>query len=303
MRRTSPHMSYKARAGGRPLDFHSKLRKEEGNIMPIARRSVITIQPTTRIKDAAEIMVKNKVRRLPVVDPGTKRMIGILITRDVLDFLGGGEKSKIIQNRFKGNFLAAINDAVRTIMSEKVVCGTSTMSVNDVAQLLWKTGMGGAPIVDENQRVVGIVSERDFVAFTPAVTGTQVGYHMTRNVITAEPELQIKEAAKKMVSLGVRRLPVVQARAFVGIVTSVDILRYFGSSKIFEYMSTNRVDEAMSVGVEAIMARNVLTVAPNTDVGEAARLMIERGCGGLPVVEGDELVGIITERDILGLLI
>ena len=303
MRRPSPHMSYKSRAGGRPLDFHSRLRKEEGNIMSIARRSVITIQPTTRIKDAAEIMVKNKVRRLPVVDPGTKRMIGILITRDILDFLGGGEKSKIIQNRFKGNFLAAINDAVRTIMSEKVVCGTSAMSVNDVAQLLWKTGMGGAPIVDENQRVVGIVSERDFVTFTPAVTGTQVGYHMTRNVISAEPELQIKEAAKKMVSLGVRRLPVVEARVLVGIITSVDILRYFGTGKMFEYMSTNRVDEAMSIGVEDIMTRDVLTTTPNTDVGEAARLMVERGCGGLPVVEGDELVGIITERDILGLLI
>ena len=296
-------MSYKSRAGGRPLDFHSRLRKEEGNIMPIARRSVITIQPTTRIKDAAEIMVKNKVRRLPVVDPGTKRMIGILITRDILDFLGGGEKSKIIQNRFKGNFLAAINDAVRTIMSEKVVCGTSAMSVNDVAQLLWKTGMGGVPIVDENQRVVGIVSERDFVTFTPAVTGTEVGYHMTRNVTSAEPELQIKEAAKKMVSLGVRRLPVVEARVLVGMVTSVDILRYFGTGKMFEYMSTNRVDEVMSVGVEDIMTRDVLTVTQNTDVGEAARLMVERGCGGLPVVEGDELVGIITERDILGLLI
>jgi CBS domain-containing protein len=303
MRRPSPHMSYKSRAGGRPLDFHSRLRKEEGNIMSLARRSVITIQPTTRIKEAAELMVKNKVRRLPVVDPGTKRMIGILITRDILDFLGGGEKSKIIQIRFKGNFLAAINDAVRTIMSEKVICGTSTMSVNDAAQLLWKTGMGGAPILDENQRVVGIVSERDFVTFTPAVTGTQVGYHMTRNVITAEPELQIKEAAKKMVSLGVRRLPVVEARALVGIITSVDILRYFGTSKMFEYMSTNRVDEAMSVGVEDTMTRDVLTTTPNTDVGEAARLMVEHGCGGLPVIEGDELVGIITERDILELLI
>jgi CBS domain-containing protein len=296
-------MSYKARARGRPIDFHSRLRREEGNIMLIARRNVITIQPTTRIKDAAEIMVKNKVRRLPIVGPGTRRMIGILTTRDILDFLGGGEKFKIIQNRFRGNFLSAINDAVRTIMSEKVVYGTSTMSVNEVAQLLWKTGMGGAPIVDVNQRVIGIVSERDFVAFTPAVTGTQVGYHMTRNVISAEPELQIKEAAKKMVFLGVRRLPVVEARALVGIITSVDILRYFGTSKMFEYMSTNRVDEAMSVGVGDIMTRDVLTVTPDTDVGEAARLMVERGCGGLPVVEGDELVGIITERDILGLLV
>ncbi len=296
-------MSYKARQRGRPLDFHSKLRREEGSIIPIARRNVITIQPTTRIKDAAELMVKNKVRRLPVVDPGTRRLIGIVTTRDILDFLGGGERFKIIQNRFGGNFFAAINDAARVIMSEKVVYGTSMMSVTDVARLLWQTGVGGAPIVDERQQVVGIVSERDFISSVPPATGINVGYHMTRKVITAEPELQIREAAKRMVSMGVRRLPVVQARALVGIVTSVDILRYFGTGKMFEYMLTNRVDEAMSVGVDAIMTRNVLTVAPETDVGEAARLMVERGCGGLPVVEGDELVGIITEHDLLGLLI
>jgi len=59
----------------------------------------------------------------------------------------------------------------------------------------------------------------------------------------------------------------------------------------------------MSVGVEEIMTRDVLTVAPGTDVGEAAGLMRERGCGGLPVIERDELEGIITERDMLELLI
>ena len=271
--------------------------------MPIAKRTVITIPPTTRIKDAVELMVKNKIRRLPVVDPGTKRLIGIITTRDILDFLGGGERFKIIQNRFKGNFLSAINAAVRTIMSEKITFGTSTMSVTDAARLLWNSGMGGAPIVDEKQQIVGIVSERDFVSLVPPVAGAQVGYHMTRNVITADPELQIKEAAKRMVSMGVRRLPVVEAKALVGIVTSVDILRYFGTSKMFEYMSTNRVDEAMSIGVDTIMTRDVVTVTSETDLGEAACLMVERGCGGLPVIDGDELVGIVTEHDLLGLLI
>jgi CBS domain-containing protein len=294
-------MGYKSR-DRRPLEFESRLHKEEGNIMPIARRNVITVPPTTRIKDAAELMVRQKVRRLPIVDPGTKRLIGILTTRDIVNFLGGGEKFKIIQNKFKGNFLAAVNDQVRTIMSEKVVYGTQDMSIANVANLLLKTGMGGAPIVDERGHVVGMVSERDFAAYVPLSTGTTVSYHMKRSVITAEPELQIQEAARRMISKGVRRLPVVRFLELVGIVTSVDILKYFGTSKMFEYMATGRVDEAMSMGVETIMTRDPLTVSPGTDIGEAAQLMVERGCGGLPVVDGDELVGIITERDMLELL-
>lgn len=294
-------MGYKSRDRG-PLEFESRLRKEEGNIMPIARRNVITATPTMRIKDAAELMVRQKVRRLPITDPGTKRLIGILTTRDIVNFLGGGEKFKIIQNKFKGNFLAAVNDQIRTIMSEKVVYGTYDMSIADVANLLLKTGMGGAPIVDEHNHVVGMVSERDFVAYVPPSAGTTVSYHMTRNVVTAEPELQIREAARRMISKGVRRLPVVRFRELIGIVTSVDILRYFGTSKMFEYMATGKVDEAISMGVETIMTRDLLTVTPGTDIGEAARLMVERGCGGLPVVEGDELVGIITERNMLELL-
>jgi len=271
--------------------------------MPIARRNVITAPPTTRIKDATELMVKQKIRRLPITDPGTRRLIGILTTRDIVNFLGGGEKFKIIQNKFRGNFLAAVNDQVRTIMSEKVVHGTHDMSIADVANLLLKTGMGGAPIVDEQGHVVGMVSERDFASYVPALAGTNVSYYMTRNVVTAEPELQIREVARRMISRGVRRLPVVRFRELVGMVTSMDILKYFGTNKMFEYMATGRVDEAISRGVETIMTRDILTVAPETDIGEAARLMVDRGCGGLPVVEGDELVGIVTERDMLELLV
>ncbi len=270
--------------------------------MPIARRKVITIPKTTSIKDAAKTMVEHKVRRLPVTDPGTLRLIGVLITRDIIDFLAG-EKSSIIRRKFKGNFLAAINSSVRTIMSEKVVRGTTDMSIADVARLMLKTGVGGVPIVDEHEHVAGMVSERDFVRLAPAHAGAPVSYHMTRWVVTAEPKLQIGGAARRMISRGVRRLPVVSDEKLIGIVTSVDILRYLGTSRMFGYMATGRIDEAMSIGIDTIMTRDVLTVTPETDIGEAAKLMVERGCGGLPVVENDKLVGIITERDMLELLV
>lgn len=238
-----------------------------------------------------------------MTSPGTKKLMGIIRTRDIINFLGGGEKFRIVQEKLKGNFFAAANEPVRTIMSEQVIHGTTDMSIIDAARLLLRTGVGGMPILDERGRIAGIVSERDFVSYVPATTGTPVSYHMTRHVISAEPELQIREAAQRMISRGVRRLPVVRERELVGIVTSVDILRYFGTSKVFEHMVSQRLDEAMSVDVEEIMTRDVLTATPETDLGEAARLMRERGCGSLPVVEQNELEGIITEHDLLELLI
>lgn len=298
--RRFPH--YKSIKRG-PLAFESKLHREEGNIMPLARKTVITVPPTTRIKDAAELMVERGVRRLPVASPGTKKLMGIVRTRDIIDFLGGGEKFRIVQVKLKGNFFAAANEPVRTIMSERVIHGTTDMSIIDAARLLLRTGAGGVPILDGREQIAGIVSERDFISYVPATTGTPVSYHMTRHVITAGPELQIREAARRMISRGVRRLPVVRERELVGIVTSVDILQYFGTSKVFEHMLSQRLDEAMSVGIKEIMTRDVLTVAPETDLGEAAGLMRERGCGCLPVIERGELRGIITERDMLELLI
>ncbi len=271
--------------------------------MPLAKKPVITIQPTIGIKNAAEVMVKHNVRRLPVVEPGTKKLIGILRTRDIIDFLGGGEKHKIIKVKFKDNFFAAVNEPVRTIMSKEVIHGTVYMSITDAVKILLNTGVGGIPILGEDEQIEGIVSERDFVSYVPTIMGAPVSYHMTRHVITAEPELSIRDAAHRMITWGFRRLPVVRGRELVGIVTSVDILRYFGTGKVFEYMRSQRMDEAMAVGIQEIMTRDVLKVAPETDVGEAAGLMRERGCGGLPVVEGDKLVGIITEHDLLRLLV
>jgi len=297
-----PDLRYKAGERG-SREFKSRIVRKEGTIMTMARREVITIPPTFRIKDAAELMVKQKVRRLPVVQPGTERLVGMLITRDLINFLGGGEKYKIIEQKFKGNLAAAVNQPVSLIMSEEPIYATNQMSIEDVVRLLLRTGVGGVPIVDERERVVGIVSERDFVRYIPPITGNPVSYYMTRHPFTLEPSDSIRKACSEMISRGVRRLPVTIAKTLEGIVTSVDLLRYFGTSRIFEEMPSGRIEEALTRPVSEIMTRNPLTVTPEKDVGEAASLMVERGCGGIPVVEEDKLVGIITEHDMLKLLI
>jgi CBS domain-containing protein len=271
--------------------------------MTLAKKPVVTIAPTTSVKDAAGLMVKRGVRRLPVMQSGTRKPIGMLRSRDLVNFLGGGVKHDIIRVKFRGNFYSAMNERVRSIMLSDFPRGNVYMSLADAARILLQTGVGGIPVLDGEGRLEGMISERDFIAFAPATMGAPVSYYMVRHVVTGEPELSIKEAAHRMISWGVRRLPVVRGRELVGIVTTVDVLRYFGTGRVFKYMRSGQMEEVLSVPVQEIMTEDVVKVTPETDVGEAAALMREKGCGGLPVVSENALVGIITERDFLRLLV
>jgi len=59
--------------------------------MRIAKRQVITIAPTTPVHEAIKIMVKEGFRRIPIADPGTKKLSGIVTATDIVNYLGGGE--------------------------------------------------------------------------------------------------------------------------------------------------------------------------------------------------------------------
>lgn len=270
--------------------------------MTLAKKKVITISPSHPIKDASELMVEKEIRRLPVTSSGTGRLQGVLVTRDIINFLGGGEKYKIIKNKHGGNFFSAINDPVRIIMNPNHPYGTTDLSIAETAKILLGKNVGGVPILESDQSVGGIVTERDFARYLPSTAQTRVEGHMTKKVVTAKPELPIREGMQKMISKGFRRMPVVDDGKLLGIVTSVDILRYFGSSEVFTHMESGSIEYALSIGVEEIMSPNVITVDPQTDLGGAAEIMAEHDYGGLPVVKGEKLVGIITERDLLELL-
>ena len=62
-------------------------------------------------------LVKNKFRRLPITDPGSEKLLGIVTSMDILDFLGGGDKYKILEEKHQDNVPAAINEPVKMIMT------------------------------------------------------------------------------------------------------------------------------------------------------------------------------------------
>lgn len=126
----------------------------------------------------------------------------------------------------------------------------------------------------------------------------RVGHRMTRDPLTATPGMALKTASGLLQKHRIRHLPVVDRGKLVGIVTDRDIRRALPSDA-----TSLEVHELLylldKVEVHEIMTKEVTTVTPDTPVEEAARLMAEKRIGGLPVLDGERLVGIITETDVL----
>lgn len=120
---------------------------------------------------------------------------------------------------------------------------------------------------------------------------------MTAPLITVQPKTPIYEALAMMKEKRIRRLPVIKGQRLAGIVTWTDLMRASPSSA-----TTLTAWEIpyllMKAPVGEVMTRDPITVAPTYTLEEAALLMRQFKIGGLPVLEQQTLVGIITESDL-----
>jgi CBS-domain-containing membrane protein len=126
----------------------------------------------------------------------------------------------------------------------------------------------------------------------------QISAMMQRTVVTASPDTSLAEAQRLLLAHRIRHLPVVMDGCLVGLVTDRDIRDAMPSpattlsqSEVIYHMGT--------VSIEACMTRQVVTAVPGDDAVAVARHLLERRFGCLPVVERDQLVGIVTEVDFL----
>jgi len=279
-----------------PKEFKSHVVQRQGELMNIAERNVITVPPLTSIKNVAKLMKERDVRRIPVVDPGTKRLEGMAKAIDILDFLGGGEKYNIIEKDYKGNFLSAINAPISRIMNKSPRFLDAKASVEDAVEIMLDRHSSCIPIVENkgSMKVAAIVTERDVLP--PAVDfGVKVKGVMQEKVITSSLGMMLSDVSKIMVRNGLRRLPVVLSDKLVGVVTIFDVLGFLEGG---QYRGIN-AEENLSIRVEDIMEREVVSVAPDDDLGVVCRLVRETGFGGFPVVSDSALEGIVTTTDVL----
>jgi acetoin utilization protein AcuB len=121
---------------------------------------------------------------------------------------------------------------------------------------------------------------------------------MTPNVIAISPDLPIAEALEQMRHDDVHRYPVVGKKGkLIGIVTHTDLL--YASPSSATSLNVWEVTYLLNqITVKEVMAKKVITVDEDCPIEDAARLMRDNEIGGLPVMRGDDIVGIITESDL-----
>ncbi|MDY6777596.1 MAG: CBS domain-containing protein [Candidatus Nanohaloarchaea archaeon] len=112
---------------------------------------------------------------------------------------------------------------------------------------------------------------------------------MTEGVIAIGREATIKDASRKMKENNIRSLVVTEEEEAVGILVGKDIL----------YAVTASGRDPASVKVKDVMTEDVITASEYDDVSDIATAMLENDISRLPVLRGDEVVGIVTETNIL----
>ncbi len=286
------------------VERETKFAEHDGEIMTLAKKEVITVPPTKSIKEAAEIMISHEFRRLPVTDPGSKKLLGIVTAMDILDFLGGGSKYELISKKHEDNFLAAINEPVREIMTRDVFFAKPKYSIKKCVDIMTNYNVGSLPVIDNGGKLVGIVTERDFaLELSDSLTDELVEDIMIKKVITATPGTPIESSSKIMVRNNLRRIPVVEDDKLVAMVTSTDIIRFFGDKELFANMTLNSGLDILDKKISEIMKPNIFVTEPKAKLSELCKLFSEKNIGGVPVVEDNQLVGIVTERDILNIVV
>ncbi|MBU4492596.1 MAG: CBS domain-containing protein [Euryarchaeota archaeon] len=145
------------------------------------------------------------------------------------------------------------------------------------------------PVVDAKSRVIGILTEKEILNIYSTKSNVTVeGF--TSEFPFVYPDTDMMSAAKLMVDSGLGRVPVLksgQDMTLVGILSIVDIFRNM------------KVDKIPSNKVSELMTTDVKTCSPKDSIAKVWLNMKETGFSGFPVVKNDELIGMVTRRNII----
>jgi CBS domain-containing protein len=115
---------------------------------------------------------------------------------------------------------------------------------------------------------------------------------MRVRVVAVAPHESVQVAVARMLEESIGSVAVCDGPRLVGIFTERDVLRLNGQGS-----------DLAELTVETVMTRNPVTISPNADVLDAAQLMNDKGIRHLPVVEGENLLGMLGIREVLRTLV
>lgn len=260
-------------------------------IKNLMSEELITIDKDQNLSDALKLLRKHNISRLPVTN--NKELVGIISERDIANKLGSSKYESMPASRLH----------ISSVMVKDVFTVPETMQLDEVAKLMLEKGIGSVPVINKEDKMVGIVSKADFVTLAVGIAFDKITVKeiMSKNLTLVSPTERLVHARRQMIESHVGRLPVVKDDELKGMVTSKDLMRAFIDFRknVPDKYQKSQIKEVL---VEDVMSSNPTFTSKDTTISEVAKIIMETGFNGLPVVEDDKVVGIVTQTDILRLI-
>jgi len=120
---------------------------------------------------------------------------------------------------------------------------------------------------------------------------------MTSSPVSLQKDDKLSLAEEVMAGGRIRHLPILDGERIVGILSEADL--FHSAFKVLHFRPDEQRNFVKSLKVEDLMSKHVVSVPADTSVRAAARLMMEKKLGCLPIVKGECLVGLVTKSDML----
>ncbi len=265
---------------------------------------VIVMRENEQVGHARNLMLKHGFSRVVVVDADGKP-VGIVTEKDLSRKMRGNGpewKSRPIDK-------ISINRA----MTENVITTDPSENVKNVVELMIKNSISSVLVVDE-EGLAGIVTKTDLMKFyNDNYQGKwKVSDLMSNSMITVNENHSIAHVINVMEDNNVSRVVVIRDNEAVGIITPENISFAYvedpgtgvGVEKIYFIRNSNGRDKRNVKMISMltagdIMKNDLMKIDKDEDAAKAADIMLREGVSGLPVIEGDEVVGIITKTDLI----
>jgi acetoin utilization protein AcuB len=117
---------------------------------------------------------------------------------------------------------------------------------------------------------------------------------MTTNIVALKPEDTILKVEEIFESVAIHHILILQQKKLVGVVSKNDLLKLYRK----ELLKNNVLDRS-AITVQTIMTANPVTVDCDDTIGLAADIFLANSFHSLPVLDGDELIGIVTNHDLI----
>ena len=277
------------------------------NVVDIMSSPVYIINTDEPVSHARKLMLKHRIGTLPVLNEG--KMVGIVTKSDISNRLAQAEPL------WRRRPIDQI--PIKLLMTETVITIYPEATISQAATLMLENGIHNVPVV-KNGNIVGIVTRTDFmrhVAENTEKIKTKILKLMTQDVISVHRHHTINHVIDEMNKNEIARVIVKDDDGKpVGFISrkslalnlltdnegelstkSIKMVRRSspGGQKTYRYV------KEMPVTAEDIMVSPIISIDLNEDISAAAKKMIEEGLTGLPVSDGEDIVGILSRTDIM----